>query len=272
MKIARGITLSGEQVWAEVQTDSGKPTFRRLAGNPLLGLSTPGETVVFRSLLAPIEPAALLCIGKNYREHTPGWTNDQIEFPIIIPKGVTAVQHPGQPIVLPRFLTSSKVDYEGELAVIIGRDCKNVTPEKALDYVFGYTCANDVSARDWQFDRGGGQYARGKQFDTFAPMGPWMVTADEIPDPSSLLLTTRLNGKIVQKDTTASFIFDLPTVITFLSGSTTLAAGTVILTGTPGGTGMRHDPPRWLRAGDEVSVSVEGIGELINPVEEEVLT
>jgi 2-keto-4-pentenoate hydratase/2-oxohepta-3-ene-1,7-dioic acid hydratase in catechol pathway len=271
MKIARGITYSGEKLWAEVQTSSAKPTFRRLARNPLLGFSTPGEPVEFRHLLAPIEPSVLLCLGKNYREHTPGWECTKISFPIIIPKGINTVQHPGQPIVLPRFLASSKVDYEGEVAVIIGRDCKNATPETALDYVFGYTCANDVSARDWQFERGGGQFARGKQFDTFAPMGPWMVTADEIPDPSSLALTTRLNGNLMQEDSTASFIFDLPTVITFLSGSTTLPAGTVILTGTPAGTGMQQEPPRWLQPGDEVSVSVEGIGELINPVEEEAL-
>jgi len=271
MKIACGITLSGEKVWAEVQADSAKPTFRRLAQNPLLGLSQPGEPVELRSLLAPVEPTVMLCLGKNYREHTPGWKNDHLPFPLIIPKGINSLQHPGKPIVLPRFLASGKVDYEGELAVIIGRDCKNATPETALDYVFGYTCGNDVSARAWQFERGGGQFARGKQFDTFAPLGPWLVTADEIPDPSKLLLTTRLNGKVVQQDSTASLIFDLPTVITFLSGSSTLPAGTVILTGTPAGTGMQAEPPRWLQPGDEVSVSVEGIGELVNPVEEEVL-
>lgn len=271
MKIARGITLNGERIWAEVQTATTRPVFRRLSQNPLLGLSSPDEIVEFRSLLAPIDPTALYCLGKNYKGHTPGESDEQIPFPIIIPKGINAVQHPGSPIVLPRFLSSSKVDYEGELAVIIGRDCKNVTPEKALDYVFGYTCANDVSARDWQFERGGGQFARGKLFDTFAPLGPWMVTAEEIPDPSRLTLTTRLNGKVVQEDSTSSFIFDVPSVIAFLSGSATLLAGTVILTGTPGGTGMRHVPPRWLQPGDEVSVSVERIGQLVNRVEEEVL-
>ena len=172
MKIARGISQYGEQIWAEVQTDADKPIFRRLKQDPLLGLSAPGEVVEFRSLLAPIKPTVLLCLGKNYRDHTPGWEGGKIPFPIVIPKGINAVQHPGQPIILPRFLASSKVDYEGELAVIIGRDCKNATPAKALvDYVFGYTCANDISARDWQFERAGA--ANSPVASNSTPSHPW---------------------------------------------------------------------------------------------------
>jgi 2-keto-4-pentenoate hydratase/2-oxohepta-3-ene-1,7-dioic acid hydratase in catechol pathway len=162
------------------------------------------------------------------------------------------------------------VDYEGELAVVIGKTCKNATRDNALSYVLGYTCANDVSARDWQREWGGGQYCRGKTFDTFAPIGPCITTADEIPDPQKLALKTTLNGKVMQDNSTAGMIFDVARIIEFLSGSTTLAAGSVILTGTPHGVGMAQDPQVWLQAGDVVSVEIEGIGELINPVFEEL--
>jgi 2-keto-4-pentenoate hydratase/2-oxohepta-3-ene-1,7-dioic acid hydratase in catechol pathway len=142
-----------------------------------------------------------------------------------------------------------------------------VTKEQALSYVLGYTCANDVSARDWQIKRGGGQWCRGKFFDTFCPLGPRLVTTDELPNPNALTIATRLNGKTVQDWTTSDMIFDVPTIIAFLSASTTLPAGTVILTGTPHGVGMATKPePRWLRPGDEVTIEIEGIGSLTNPV------
>ena len=180
-----------------------------------------------------------------------------------------AVQHPGEAIILPRWLHSAKVDYECELAVIIGRACKNVPRERALDYVLGYTCANDVSARDWQKEGGGSQWCRGKTFDTFAPLGPCLVTADEIPNPNALRIQTRINGETLQDANTSDMIFDVPTLIEFLSGSTTLLAGTVILTGTPHGVGVARTPPRYLAAGDEVSIEIERIGVLTNPVGEE---
>ena len=138
--------------------------------------------------------------------------------------------------------------------------------DQALDYVLGYTCANDVSARDWQLKKGGGQWCRGKFFDTFAPLGPCLVTVDEITNPNSLSIRTILNGKIVQDWNTDDMIFDVPALIEFLSGSTTLLPGTVILTGTPHGVGMAAKPPRWLEAGDVVSIEIEGIGVLTNPV------
>ena len=187
-------------------------------------------------------------------------------------KSATAVQDPGSPIVLPRFLRSDMVDYEGELGVVIGRPCKNATKEEALDYVLGYVCANDVSARDWQKEKGGGQYCRGKTFDTFCPVGPCLVTTDEIPDPSKLTLRTYLNDDVVQESGTDDLIFDVPTLIAFLSGSTTLLPGTLILTGTPSGVGSAQDPRRFLMAGDEVTVEIEGIGKLTNFVVEEALT
>jgi 2-keto-4-pentenoate hydratase/2-oxohepta-3-ene-1,7-dioic acid hydratase in catechol pathway len=158
------------------------------------------------------------------------------------------------------------VDYECELAVVIGKSCKNATVENALDHVLGYTCANDVSARDWQLKWGGGQWCRGKTFDTFSPLGPCLVTADEITDPQTLGIRTILNGETVQDWNTDDMIFSVAQIIVFLSGSNTLPAGTVILTGTPHGVGMAAKPPRWLKPGDEVSIEIDGIGRLTNPV------
>ncbi len=166
---------------------------------------------------------------------------------------------------------STKVDYECELAVVIGRACKNVARESALDCVLGYTCANDVSARDWQIERGGGQWCRGKFFDGFAPLGPCLVTPEDIPNPNALRIRTHLNGETVQDSNTDDMIFDVPSLIAFLSGSTTLRPGTVILTGTPEGVGMARKPPRWLRPGDEVSIEIEKIGTLTNPVADELV-
>jgi 2-keto-4-pentenoate hydratase/2-oxohepta-3-ene-1,7-dioic acid hydratase in catechol pathway len=217
-------------------------------------------------LLAPVDPKQFLGIGLNYRRHAEE-TNAKIpEYPILFMKGVNAVQDPGGPIVIPGHLPSSEVDYECELAVVIGRACKNVTRERALDYVLGYTCANDVSARDWQIRNGSGQWCRGKTFDTFAPLGPCLVTPDELPNPNALKIATILNGERVQDWTTSDMIFDVPRLIEFLSGSTTLVPGTVILTGTPHGVGMARKPPRWLVPGDVVTVEIEGIGRLTNPV------
>ena len=181
-------------------------------------------------------------------------------------KTTSALQNPGDPIELPRTLRSDKVDYECELAVIIGKDCRNATKSNALEYVLGYTCANDVSARDWQVEWGGSQWCRGKTFDTFLPLGPALVTADEIADPNSLGIKTILNGETLQDWNTDDMIFDVPTLIEFLSGSTTLRAGTVILTGTPQGVGAARKPPIFLQDGDTVTISIDRIGELTNPV------
>jgi 2-keto-4-pentenoate hydratase/2-oxohepta-3-ene-1,7-dioic acid hydratase in catechol pathway len=217
-------------------------------------------------LLAPVAPAQIFCIGLNYRRHAEE-TNAPIPVrPVVFMKGVNATAHPGDPILIPRHLPSEEVDYEGELAVVIGRPAKNVSRERALEYVLGYTCANDVSARDWQLRMGGSQWCRGKTFDTFAPLGPCLVTADEIPNPNALAIATVLSGDRVQDWTTSDMIFDVPGLVEFLSGSTTLVPGTVILTGTPQGVGMAQTPPRWLKAGDTVTVEIERIGRLTNPV------
>ncbi len=217
-------------------------------------------------LLAPVEPAAILCIGLNYRHHALETGAKIPTHPVLFMKPPGAVQHPGAAIEIPTHLASERVDFEGELAVVISRTCKNVPREHAFDYVLGYTCANDVSARDWQKERGGSQWCRGKGFDTFCPLGPRLVTTAEIPDPAALHLRTTVNGEVMQESSVADMIFDVPALVAFLSGSTTLRAGTVILTGTPSGVGMARTPPRFLQSGDEVTVEIDGIGTLTNPV------
>ena len=225
-----------------------------------------GDPVSNATLLAPIAPPSILCIGLNYRHHAEESGMPIPERPILFMKTPSTVVGDGDLIVLPRTLASEKVDYECELAVVIGKACRNVSRAEALDYVLGYTCANDVSARDWQIEWGGGQWCRGKTFDTFCPLGPGIVTADEVANPNALAIRTVLNGNAVQDWNTSDMIFDVPALIEFLSGSTTLEAGTVILTGTPHGVGMARTPPLWLKDGDEVSIVIDGIGTLTNKV------
>lgn len=269
MPILRYVDPDGAVHHGRLHPDGSR---ERLLGNPATGLIPSGEAARVERLLSPIEPRALLCIGVNYRRHALEFGSAIPQRPLLFMKSPGAVQHPGAAIELPTALASSQVDYEGELAVVIGRRCKNVRREEALAHVLGYTCANDVSARDWQKrpELGGGQWCRGKSFDTFAPLGPCLATPQELPDPNALWLRTWLNGVLVQEAGTDDMIFDVPALIEFLSGSTTLEAGTVILTGTPSGVGMAADPPRWLQPGDTVAIEIEGIGRLENPVVAEV--
>ena len=242
---------------------------KKITGDIYGKFTVTDEPADIQKLLAPIVPTSILCIGLNYRRHAAEGNMPIPEVPILFVKGNNTLQNPGDPIQIPTRLRSDEVDYECELAVVIGRACKNVSRENALDYVLGYTCANDVSARDWQLKKGGGQWCRGKFFDTFAPLGPCLVTTDEITNPHTLKIRTVLNGEVVQDWNTDDMIFDIPALIEFLSGSTTLLPGTVILTGTPHGVGMAAKPPRWLQPGDSVSIEIENIGTLTNPVEEE---
>ncbi|MGJ3242048.1 MAG: fumarylacetoacetate hydrolase family protein [Opitutales bacterium] len=245
------------------------------AGNPKVirgnadAWEVTGEPADVARLLAPVDARAIIGIGLNYRAHAEETGKELPQHPMVFLKMPGAVQDPGAPIVLPRHLPSREVDFEGELAVVIGRKAKNVPPEEALHYVLGYTCANDVSARDWQFKLGGGQFSRAKTFDTFCPLGPCLVTVDEAVDPTRFQLKTFLNGELMQDTSVADLIFSIPELIAFLSGSTTLLPGTVILTGTPSGVGWTRKPPRYLEAGDSVDVEIEGIGRLTNPVIEE---
>ena len=219
-------------------------------------------------LLAPIIPRTILCIGLNYRQHAEETGAKIPEHPVLFMKAVNAVNNPGDPIVIPK-IAPNEVDYECELAVIIGRAAKNVSRKDALQYVLGYTCANDVSARRWQKEGGGKQWCRGKSFDTFCPLGPCLVMTDEIPNPNDLEIKTLLNGKTMQDSTTSDMIFDVPGLISFLSEGTTLLPGTVILTGTPQGVGFARTPPVFLKAGDYVIIDIKGIGKLASPVQEE---
>jgi 2-keto-4-pentenoate hydratase/2-oxohepta-3-ene-1,7-dioic acid hydratase in catechol pathway len=271
MKIARGLTPAGDTVWARVTEQAEGPVFHRLDGAPRIEGNAIGGTVEIAQLLAPVEPPMLLCVGLNYADHAESLGKERPVHPVIVPKGINTVQAPGAPIELPRHRRSDKVDYEAELAVVLGRAARNVPRERALDFVLGYTCGNDVSARDWQFDFGGGQWAWGKAFDTFAPLGPWLVTRESLPNPGALEITCRVNGELRQQSSTAKLIFAVEDLIVFLSGNVTLPAGTVILTGTPSGVGMKDKPPRWLQAGDTVEVSIGGIGTLTNPVVEEAM-
>jgi 2-keto-4-pentenoate hydratase/2-oxohepta-3-ene-1,7-dioic acid hydratase in catechol pathway len=266
MKIIRYLDSKGAERLGALNADGAA---EELEGALFGELNPTGRPAEVRKLLAPLAPVAILCIGLNYRKHAEETGAQLPEFPILFVKPPAAVQNPGDPIQIPTFLASDEVDYEGELAVVIGRRCKNVKRNEALDYVYGYCCGNDVSARDWQKKRGGSQWCRGKSFDTFAPLGPCLVTADEIPDPNALQLRTWVKGELRQESGTSDMIFDVPTLIEFLSGSTTLLPGTVILTGTPHGVGMAFTPPRWLKPGDEVTVEIDAIGRLTNPVEAE---
>lgn len=266
MKIVRYRASNGEIGHGCLHADD---RVTRLAGDVFGSLSDTGEPVEHFQLLAPIQPADILCIGLNYRRHAEEGRQPIPEQPVLFMKASSALQHPGEPIILPRKLRSDAVDYECELAVVIGRECHNVPRIDALNYVLGYTCANDVSARDWQLKWGGGQWCRGKTFATFCPLGPCLVTPDEIPNPNDLAIRTILNGQTMQDWTTGDMIFDVPTLIEFLSGSTRLLPGTVILTGTPHGVGGARKPPVFLQPGDHVTVEIDGIGQLTNPVIEE---
>ena len=264
MKLIRYLDAGGLVRLGSLQPDGRA---ERLDGNPYANLESTGKIEPVTKLLAPVAPTSILCIGLNYKQHAAESGMKAPEIPILFVKGINTVQNPGDPIQIPMRLPSDEVDYECELAVVIGKPCKNVSRETALDYVLGYTCANDVSARDWQLKKGGGQWCRGKFFDTFCPLGPVLVTTDEIRDPNALGIRTILNEKTVQDWNTNDMIFDVPALIEFLSGSTTLLPGTVILTGTPQGVGMAAKPPRWLSPGDTVSIEIDGIGRLTNAVE-----
>jgi len=263
MKIIRFIDETGATRFG-VRSTADKAQL--LKYDPFTSLELDGREATIKRLLAPILPSSILCIGLNYRHHAEESGAKPPERPILFIKTPNSVQNPGDPIEIPTFMASHKVDYECELAVVIGKPCKNATRENALSYVLGYTCANDVSARDWQLEWGGGQWCRGKSFDTFSPLGPCLVTTDEIPNPNALGIKTVLNGETVQNWNTNDMIFDVSALIAFLSGSNTLLPGTVILTGTPHGVGMAAKPPRWLKAGDEMVIEIEGIGQLVNPV------
>jgi 2-keto-4-pentenoate hydratase/2-oxohepta-3-ene-1,7-dioic acid hydratase in catechol pathway len=263
MKIARVISDKGE-ITTAAQIEDGRLV--RIAGDILSGdgVAT-DETVQPRAWLPPIEPRAIFCIGRNYAEHAAEGGAPPPDYPILFMKNPNAAIGHLEPIRLPK-ACEDEVDYEGELVVVIRKPALDVACEKALDYVLGYTVGHDVSARVWQGNKGGSQWCRGKSFDSFAPLGPVMVTADEVPDPQQLTITTTLNGKVVQHASTSKMIFSVAFLISFLSQDTTLLPGTVIMTGTPEGIGWARTPKLTLRPGDTASVEIGGIGCLTNEV------
>jgi 2-keto-4-pentenoate hydratase/2-oxohepta-3-ene-1,7-dioic acid hydratase in catechol pathway len=268
MKIIRHLTSAGPS-YAALLPDG---TARMIVGDIFQNYILTDQIIPVGTLLAPVAPANIFGIGLNYQKHADELGRVTEAHPLIFIKSLNALQNPGAAIEVPQMLASHAVDYEGELAVVIGRTCKNVSRENALDYVLGYTCANDVSARDWQFTLGGGQFSQGKSFDTFCPLGPVLVTRDELTDPDNLRVTTRVNGELRQDGNTGDMIFNVAALISFLSSSKTLPPGTVILTGSPDGVGHSFKPPVYLRSGDVVSVEVEKIGVLTNPIINEPLS
>jgi 2-keto-4-pentenoate hydratase/2-oxohepta-3-ene-1,7-dioic acid hydratase in catechol pathway len=267
MKLVRYLNHTGTPCYGELMPDGNA---RRLAGEPFSSLTPTGEVDAIHRWLPPLEPRAIYGIGKNYRDHAAETGSPPPERPVVFMKSPASVIGHGAFIELPPSCQNPpQVDYEVELAVIIGKPAKNVTKSNALDYVFGYTVANDVSARRWQKHAGGDQWVRGKSFDTFCPLGPVVVTADAIPDPQQLTLWTDLNGQRMQQASTQEMIFPVAQLIAYLSESTTLPPGTVILTGTPGGVGFARTPPVFLMPGDQVCVGIEGIGALENEISAE---
>jgi 2-keto-4-pentenoate hydratase/2-oxohepta-3-ene-1,7-dioic acid hydratase in catechol pathway len=239
------------QFFAEQAADGGE------------GLSCPLAEV---ELLAPVlRPGKVVCVGLNYRSHLAEIAERVPEYPILFHKAATSLIGHRQAIVLPR--VSRQVDYEGELAVVIGRRAKYVTEQDALAHVAGYTCANDVSANDLEFRTS--QWTSGKMLDTFCPLGPVLLTADEVPDTGALRLRTVLNGRTVQDARTSDMVFSVPFLVSYVSSLATLEPGDLILTGTPAGIGCNRKPQVFLQAGDRVSVTIDGIGTLTNPVVEE---
>lgn len=264
MRIRRFIDESGTPGYGR-ETETGEVEL--LTGGIEEGFSPSGRTVRVRQFLAPLSPPNIYCIGLNYREHVAEMAAETPRQPVIFMKPSSAINHPQGEIPLPACCRQGpEVDYEAELAVVIGRPARNVTEAEALRHVFGYTCANDVSARRWQKYGSGGQWIKGKGFDGFCPLGPVLVTADEIDDPQRLRVRSLLNGEVMQDGSTADMIFTVARLIHLLSEDTTLLPGTVILTGTPPGVGFARTPPVFLAAGDLIEVEIEGIGSLKNRV------
>ena len=227
------------------------------------GHDGPLQPLASVTLGAPIpEPRKVIGVGRNYREHARELGNEAPTEPVLFAKFATSVIGPEEPILIPS--AAKQVDYEAELGVVIGSRASEVSAATALEHVAGYTCLNDVSARDLQFPPV--QWTRGKAIDTFCPLGPHLVTRDEIPDPQALRIRCWLNGEVMQDSSTAEMIFSVADLVSFISQTITLLPGDIIATGTPPGVGVARTPPRFLQPGDEVTVEIERIGRLTNPL------
>jgi 2-keto-4-pentenoate hydratase/2-oxohepta-3-ene-1,7-dioic acid hydratase in catechol pathway len=269
---ARTASLDGDVDWASVKEilgGTGAGTLEQLGAAARSEVAQTGIPVEEVTLLPPIpDPEKVLCIGVNYRDHLEEARQVKPEIgsqpdPIVFSKFKSALIGDGEAIVIPR-AAPNMIDWEGELAVVIGSRCARVSGADALDHVAGYTVLNDVSARDVQL--ASPQWLMGKSFDTSGPCGPCIVTTDELPDPQDLSLTTTVNGEVMQQTTTALMINPVARLIEYISSLITLVPGDIIATGTPGGVGFSRDPQVFLAPGDTVKVSIEGVGELTNPV------
>ena len=260
MKIARFLDSDGvERLGEPIAADRA----RLIDGDLFSGFGPGSREAVISRLLPPVAPPNVFGIGLNYRDHAAEGGRQVPDQPLVFLKATTSVIAAGEPIVLPRS-APDEVDFEAELAVVIGRKAVRVPVERALEHVLGYTCANDVTARDCQ-KRLDAQWTRAKGFDTFCPLGPWLVTADDF-DPGDATVESLLNGEPMQRGCTADLIFDCPTLVSYLSHQFTLLPGTVICTGTPAGVGFARTPQVFLRAGSQITVRISGIGDLSNPV------
>jgi len=258
VRFARIRTSDGKAVHAVIEGGKAQPIAGDIFGKwKRAGRALPLQKV---KLLAPIVPVDLLCFGSNYKAHAEESGGDLPKAPIVFLKATSSVTDTEAPIIIPP-IAPSQVDYEAELAVIIGARARNVSREDALKYVFGYTCANDVSARDAQ--HADSQWARGKSFDTFCPLGPWIET--EL-NPRNQRIQGRLNGRIMQDATLSLLIFDVAYLVSYLSQGMTLLPGAVLLTGTPSGCGFAQNPAVYMKPGDVFEVEIDGIGTLRNPV------
>jgi 2-keto-4-pentenoate hydratase/2-oxohepta-3-ene-1,7-dioic acid hydratase in catechol pathway len=271
----RLVRFIDENAQVKIGKDLGDGTAELMDGDPLpvfpARATATGEVVMIVQRLAPVVPSNIFCIGMNYKAHVAEMGGELPERPVVFMKPTTTVQHPGQPVKIPKCEHDGpETDQEAELAVVIGKAAREVSVEDALDYVLGYTCANDVSARWWQKHGGGGQFIRGKGFDTFCPLGPVLVThgdgQDEISDPQNLRVRGYLDEDCLQDGNTSDMIFSVSELIAFLSQDTTLLPGTVILTGTPPGVGWACEPKRLMQAGMKSTIEIDGIGKLVNPV------
>jgi 2-keto-4-pentenoate hydratase/2-oxohepta-3-ene-1,7-dioic acid hydratase in catechol pathway len=263
MKLIRYLDHSGKIEYAAEQAGGA---YLQIEGDPFGKTRVTQEPANVARILAPVVPVMIWCVGQNYRRHADEVGMSSGNYPVVFAKGPNTLQDPDASIAIPIRAGTAELDYEGELVVVIGKVCKDVSRERALEYVAGYTCGNDVSARDWQLKKGGSQWCRGKSFDTFAPIGPCLITPESIADPSGLRIQTTVNGRVMQDGNTRDMVRDVPALIEFLSQSTTLLPGTAIFTGTPHGVGMAQNPPLWLKDVDEVSITIDKIGTLTNTV------
>jgi 2-keto-4-pentenoate hydratase/2-oxohepta-3-ene-1,7-dioic acid hydratase in catechol pathway len=264
MKILRFISVDRQTYWGVVEHSDDRFAWL-IRGNIFKRFTVTSERREIKKKMAPVSSPQILGIGLNYKRHGYETGIAFPEIPVAFMKAAGTLIGPEEPILLPR-LAPNEVDYEAELAVVIGKKAKNLSPAEANDVILGYTCANDISARDWQIRKQKNQWTRAKSFDSFCPLGPYLVTKDEIPDPQNLSIQSEINGRIYQDSNTSDMIFDIPTIVSNLSLSMTLFPGTVILTGTPHGVGFTRVPPVFLKPGDVVTISIEKIGRLTNPV------